>query len=130
MPNGGKRPGAGRKKGFKFPATLDKEMAREALREMVTAQLRPLVEAQVSNALGIKYLVSRDKKTGKFIHLTEEQVAQKIASGEDVLEMWEKPPNVEAFRDLLDRTLDKPKQHVDVEGNLKGGIVIRWQDSE
>lgn len=42
-----------------------KEEARRLLREKVTAQLGPLVEAQIKNALGIKYLVVRERKGGK-----------------------------------------------------------------
>lgn len=131
MPRGGARPNSGPKKGTKFAKTLDKEAAREALREMVKASLRPMVEAQIAAATGVKYLVGRARKGGKFKHLTAEQV-QAILSGEDseyeVLELWEKPPSTQAFQDLLDRTLDRPSQHVAVDGAAK--IEISWKSSE
>jgi hypothetical protein len=60
--HGGPRPNSGRKVGSKLRKTLEKEAARIA----ITKHLEPLIEAQVANALGIKYLVKRDKKTGKF----------------------------------------------------------------
>ncbi len=54
MKHGGKRPGGGRRKGSKNVRTLEKEESRRVLYEKVTAQLGPLVEAQIENALGIK----------------------------------------------------------------------------
>jgi len=125
MPRGGKRPGAGRPKGSKEPKTLEKEAAREALRNMVKAKLQPMVEAQIANAMGIKYLVKRDAKTGKFVTLDEAQAAQMIASGDvELVEVWEKVPNVQAFQDLLDRTLDKPTQHVDMKAEHSGAVAL------
>ena len=124
MPRGGRRPGAGRKKGG--GSLLDKEAAREVLRNIVKANLGPMTEAQVANAKGIKYLVARDKKTGKFRRLSEDALA--VLEGDDereVIEVWEKDPNVSAFTDLLNRTLDKPKEHFEAEVNLDA--VLRWK---
>ena len=46
--------------------------------------------------------------------LTKEQFDKLIESGEDDaterLEVWEKDPSVQAFTDLLNRALDKPKE--------------------
>ena len=110
MARGGKRPGAGRPKGSKEKHTLEKEEARAALRAMVTAQLAPLVDAQVKNALGISYLVVRDKKKGKFIRVSEAMARVKLGDTEEVVEVWEKDPNVQAFTDLMNRALDKPAE--------------------
>ena len=68
MPRGGKRPGAGRKKG---PQTLEKEAMRALLRERVYHEMAPLVDAQIANAKGIKYLVVRSTVTGKFLRVSE-----------------------------------------------------------
>jgi hypothetical protein len=57
---------SGKPKGAKHKSTLDKEAAREVLREMVKAELQPMTEAQIKHAKGISYLVYRDKKGGKF----------------------------------------------------------------
>jgi len=62
MPRGGARPGAGRKKGF------DALRQHERIREMVAAAQDEMVAAQIEAAKGIKYLVAREKKTGKFKH--------------------------------------------------------------
>lgn len=109
MPRGGKRAGAGRKKGQN---TLQKEAAREVVRQQVFKQLSPLLKAQISNALGLKYLVVRDKKTGKFLRVTESmaKARQALTESEEIVEVWEKDPSVQAFTDLMNRALDKPKE--------------------
>lgn len=107
--NGGVRPGAGRPKGTKGKNTLEKEAAREYVRERVTKQLRALIDAQVSNAKGLKYLVVRNKATGKFVRVAEKG-ARHVNADEEIIEVWEKDPSVQAFTDLMNRALDKPKE--------------------
>jgi hypothetical protein len=88
---------------------MAKDAARELVRQAITAHLEPLIAAQVANAKGLQYLVYRDKKTGKF---------ERVKSLEDVnqdderIEVWEKDPSVQAFTDLLNRAIDKPKEQV------------------
>lgn len=130
MPSGGKRPGAGRPKGSSGPhqSTLTKEASREAVRLQVLAHLEPLVAAQVANAVGLKYLVTRDKRTGKFIRVTEAMAKAKSAGDcEEIIEVWEKDPSVQAFTDLLNRALDKPREQ-ELAHIVSGALVIKWQD--
>lgn len=121
MPRGGARPGAGRKKGYKEPKTLEKEAARAALRAQVFAELAPMIYAQIEAAKGIKYLMAREKKGGKFVPVTE-GMAKAIAEGTDtkheLMEVWEKPPSTHAFADLMDRSLDKAAQPVSLDANV------------
>lgn len=126
---GGKRPGAGFPKGRKRPQTLEKEAARELVRRLVTDALTPLLQAQIANAQGLKYLVTRDKKTGKFIRVTEAMAKAKQGQDEEIIEVWEKDPSVQAFTDLLNRALDKPAEQVKVTGEEGGPVehVFRWQ---
>src|SRR5260370_31239538 len=114
MPRGGSRPGAGKPKGYKHQKTLDKDAAREFVRQRVIAALGPLVDAQITNAQGLKYLVTRDKKTGKFVRVTEAmaRIRQQDTEQLETIEIWEKDPSVYAFSDLLNRALDKPKEQV------------------
>lgn len=94
---------------------LDKIAAREHLRQRVTAALDPLIDAQLANALGIKYLVIRSKKSGKFVRVTEAMARIKRGKDEELIEVWEKDPSAHAFADLMDRTLDRAKeQQIDV----------------
>ena len=126
MPRGGKRKGAGRPKGQQ---TLDKEAMREIVRQRVGAELGPMLEAQISNAKGIKYLVARDKNTGKFEKLTEAKAKARLSGGEsdrEVIEVWEERPNVQAFTDLLNRAIDKPAEQVTLD--VPNAITVRWAE--
>lgn len=121
-----KTPGSGKPKGYKAPATITKEAAREALRQIVLREMEGLTAAQIAHAKGLKYLVGRDKH-GKFKKLTSEE-ADKALAGESeytLVEVWEKDPSVQAFTDLMNRALDKPKeQEQDV--NIQGALEMRW----
>lgn len=122
MPKGGKRPGAGLKKGFKFASTLAKEAARDLVRQKVTAVLEPLLDAQIANATGLKYLVVRDKRSGKFLRVTEAMARTKLGRHEEVIEVWEKDPSVYAFVELLNRAIDKAKeqkQEIEITGEAE-----------
>ena len=120
MARGGFRPGAGRRKGTKNPATLSKEAAREVARQRILADIEPMLAAQIDHAKGLKYLVTRDRKTGKFI-----RVGPALASlaNEETIEVWEKDPSVQAFTDLMNRALDKPKEQ-EQEISLRGSVDV------
>jgi hypothetical protein len=132
MPRGGARPGAGRPKGSIEPKRIEKEEARARLRALVMASMDPLVQAQIANAQGIKYLVAREKKSGKFRRLTEAQALLQVGGEEandlEIIEVWEKDPSVQAFTDLMNRTIDKPVEQV--QADVSGALVIRWQENE
>lgn len=91
-------------------STLDKLAAREFVRERVTRELGPLIDAQLAHAKGVKYLVTRDKKSGKFVRVTEAMARAKMGKDEEEIEVWEKDPSVQAFTDLLNRAIDRPKE--------------------
>jgi hypothetical protein len=112
-------------KGHVTQKTIDKLAARDALRQIILRDMEALVAAQLANAKGLKYLVTRDKKSGKFIRVGEAMAGE---HEEETIEVWEKDPSVQAFSDLLNRALDKPadqEQQVAVTGNL----TISWQDA-
>ena len=120
MPPGGKRAGAGRKPGNNG---LEKEMARGVLRARVFAKMQPLVDAQIENALGIKYLVVREKKTGKFVRVAEARA--RVKNTEETIEVWEKDPCVQAFTDLMNRSIDKPAETINAEISGQVDVVER-----
>ncbi len=123
---GGARPGAGRPKGSKSASTITKEQARESLREVVFAHMEGLLAAQIDNAMGIKYLVVRDKKSGKFVRVGESAASN---SDEETIEVYEKEPSVQAFTDLMNRALDKAKEQ-EQEVKHSGGFVITHEIAE
>lgn len=110
-------------KGHKTQKTIAKEAAREALRQIVLQRMAELVEAQMAHAEGLKYLVTRDKKTGKFIRVGP---AIASASNEETIEVWEKDPSVQAFTDLMNRAIDKPAEQVQ-EIQHSGNFTLKWQ---
>lgn len=129
---GGARSGAGRKAGGKNAATLSKEAARELLRQRVLKDMEPMVAAQVAHAQGISHFMLRDPKTGKFERITELAQIEAALNAEGAKEgssyyIWTKDPSVQAFTDLMNRALDKPKeQEQDV--NVTAELVIKWAD--
>lgn len=115
----------GPKKGAIYQPTRDKAAAREALRLQVVARLDVLTEAQISNALGLKYLVYRDKKTGKFERV---KTLEAVDQDAETIEVWEKDPSIQAYADLMNRALDKPAEHVELTGADGAPLEIRWKD--
>lgn len=126
MPRGGKRVGAGLKKGTKFASTLSKEAGRQLMREIVLAEMRELAAAQIANAKGLKYLVTREKSSGKFIRVTEAMAKAKQGDSEEIIEVWEKDPSVQAFTDLMNRALDKPAEQ-EQQHEVKGTLTLRHE---
>jgi len=110
----GRPPGAPNKATVEAKAT--KEAMRELLRQKVSDAFTPLVDAQIANAQGIKYLVARDK-VGKFSRISEDEL-KAILAGEDnervLIEVWDKDPSVQAFTDLMNRAIDKPIEPVEM----------------
>jgi hypothetical protein len=119
----------GKPKGYKAPQTLKKEQAREALREVVMLHMNDLLRAQIAHAKGIGHLFTRDKG-GKFTKIENEDAAHKLLTagteGEDYW-IFMKDPSVQAFTDLMNRALDKPKEQ-EQEVVHKGGIAVKWED--
>src|SRR5215471_828007 len=121
--HGGARPGGGRPRGKKMLETLEKEQAREYVRQVVTARLGSVLEAQLDNAEGIRHLMMRGPKTGKFERITgDEKQIDKALKSKNACWIYTKDPNVPAFTDLMNRALDKPAEHLEVAG--EGSITI------
>lgn len=113
-------------KGHKTAKVLEKEAMRELLRAEVAKHMSPLVKAQVANALGLSYMVLRDRITGKFVRLDQDAVKKLVDDDDQSLErveIWQKDPSVQAFTDLMNRTLDKPKEQ-EQEIKISGTIAI------
>ena len=79
------------------------------------------------NVLGIRHLMMRDPKTGKFERITgDAKQIDKALKTKTAFWIYTKDPNAQAFTDLLNRALDKPSEHVQVTGD-GGPLIIRWQ---
>ena len=102
----------GKLKGYQAPATISKEQAREALRATVLKHMDGMLAAQIAHAKGIGHLYTRDK-AGKFTKIENQaQIDQLLIEGVENTDYWifSKDPSVQAFTDLLNRALDKPKE--------------------
>lgn len=117
----------GKRKGSKHQSTLAKEAIRAHVQAKVSAQLDALVDAQIAQATGRKYLVTRDKKTGKFIRVGEAMAKARQGNTEETIEVWEADPSTPAFTDLMNRAADKPKEQVELTGKDDGPLLIQWQ---
>jgi hypothetical protein len=129
MPRGGARPNSGPKKGTKYAPTLKKEEAREALRVVVMRHMDDMLRAQIAHAKGIGHLYTRDKN-GKFTKIeSQAQIDKLLLEGTEDEDYWifAKDPSVQAFTDLMNRALDKPKEQ-EQEVEHKGTLVIKWQE--
>ncbi len=118
--HGGKRPGAGAKKGSLHHGTLDKLAQRALARNLIGPHMPAMIEAHVANAKGISYLVYRDKESGKFERV---KALEDVNQDENTIEVWEKDPSVQSFTDLMNRLLDKPAEQVQ-EIALSGTVSI------
>ena len=93
--------------------------------------MRELAEAQIAAARGIRYLVSRDKQTGKFEVLDEKKAKARLANHDpkrEVIEMWAKSPSFQSYKDLADRYMDQPTQPIQHEGDLDVEMTVRWKE--
>jgi hypothetical protein len=103
---------------------MEKEMAREATRRLVTASLKPLVQSAIMHARGIGHVYTRDKN-GKFTRVeNQDRIDQLLCEGTENADffIFSKDPSTQAFKDLLDRALDKPKeqaQEIHVTGEIE-----------
>ena len=129
--HGGKRAGAGKPKGTKWPSTISKEEARDLARKLITAQMEPMIQAQIAHARGIQHFFLRDEKTKQFVRIEDPkaiETALNCGDKDSYYWIFTKDPSVQAFTDLMNRALDKPAEQVKVTGADNGPVVFKWQD--
>lgn len=125
MAHGGKRLGAGAKKGAGNCVTFEKNALRATARNIIGPHMAELIAAHVANAKGLSYLVYRDKKSGKFERV---KALELVDQDENTIEVWEKDPSVQSFTDLMNRLMDKPSEHVELTGADGAALEVRWKE--
>lgn len=117
----------GRPKGSKGKSTIEKEVARELLRQQVLAKLGPMVERQIEHAMGIKFMMVRNVKGGKWTRVTADMADKGFDTDTETVEVFEKDPSIQAFTDLANRAIDKPKETTENTHHLPGveGLLER-----
>lgn len=107
-------------------ATIDKVMARELVRAQILAEMPALVGAQIANAKGIQHFFLREPESGQFKKIEDPKlIEQALNSGDEGSYYWifTKDPSIQAFSDLANRALDKPKDQ-EQEITLKGDTPL------
>src|SRR3990167_303374 len=94
MALGGKRPGAGRKKGSKAGHTITSEKARAYVIARIAEELEPIMTAQIEAAKGI-YIEELNEKAER-------------------IRVYKKAPSLSAGEYLLDQGAGKATETVDV----------------
>jgi len=119
MPQGGKRPGAGAKKGSKQKRTLEKMELDRQFRQRIAEQLPELSDALLRAAKGVEHLQAKDKR-GQWTSVEDPKVMAKVLNGpEEYRRISAKDPDVRALKECFDRLFGQPKQHVEVEDVTK-----------
>ena len=94
----GYKPGPGRPKGSKNPATLEKEHYRALLMEVARERFKPMVESQFDLATGFA-LIDKTDDTG--------------------LRIFDQKPDAAAGKNLMEQVIGKLKEEVDVTSDGK-----------
>lgn len=120
--------------GYKTQKTIDKEVARELLRQRVKERLFPLVDSQIDNAIGIRHFFLRGPG-GKFERVTDPEQIERALNAPGAKEgttfwIYTKDPSTAAFTDLMNRTIDKPADHMELLGNADKPLQMRWMTPE
>ncbi len=149
---GGKRPGAGRKKGSKSPQTLEREEVLRQFRQRAMRSADLLFDAQMTLARGQTFLYRIDKewiKTGvskngeekgwwkskKPVLVTDKDEIQEYLTNKDEGDneneegssyyfLTAKEPNNQAIDSILDRSLGKPTQPIGGEDGKPIAVAI------
>ena len=70
------------------------------LKTFINEHLGEFLEAMADNVVGLKHLMMRDPKTGKFERLTDVKQIDKALKSKNACWIYTKDPNVQAFTDL------------------------------
>lgn len=143
MPKGGFRPGAGRKKGKKLPATLEREAVQKAVDLQIMLSAADIIRAQKLVAMGSNYVYRIDEEedskgrvtSRKHVRVTD---PDEIAIALDSIEAGGNSPDDKYYYAtaiapdpragdmLLNRALGKAKESLvlsNPDGNLKTIII-------
>lgn len=154
MGKGGARPGAGRKKGGKDAATIDKEKAYAAMRERILKITDSLLNSQLSLAKGQMMLYRIDTVTGvdgkkkrkkpklvtdqweieQYLDALENEELNEVNNDKTYYFLTTKVPSNKALDSLLNRAYGKPIEHVEMTGpggkELKPTVIFIPKDAE
>lgn len=138
MKNGGKRPGAGRPKGGKNKATLEKQKVQEAFNQRVMQKADVLFNAQLTLALGSMkvFRIDETEQDGKtkreHVHVTDPEEIKALLDEHDGLNgvvdgvyyyFVDVSPDNKAIDSMLNRVFGRATEHKDITSN--GEQILR-----
>ncbi len=111
-----------------------KAAVREAYRMLVMPELKPIIEAQIAKARGVNHFMLREPETGQWRRLTDpDEIAAALndprAVDGSTFYVHTKDPDIAALTDLLNRTMDKPKE-ADQDAPFKASVQFSWLKTE
>jgi hypothetical protein len=116
MPKGGKRPGAGAKKGVPQKRTVEKMELLRQQREFYAQHLSALWQARLDLALGCQYLMGKEKD-GTFTRITDpDKMRTVLNSGANFYKLYAQNPDRNALKDIDDRLFGTPTQQMELSG--------------
>ena len=97
---------------------MEKALVREETRKFIQQHMPAMLRSQIAHPIGIHHVYTRDKH-GKFSRIEDEREMDRLLTeGVEDTDYWifAKDPSVQAFSELLDRTLDQAPKPVELTG--------------
>ena len=108
----GPQPGSGRKKGFRFPKSFEKEAHEAALRKLIAADAAQYYEAMRQSALGVLHLLAK-AEDGTWQQVTDPAVmVATLNRGPQFYKLAARNPDVKALIAVFERLCGKPSEPV------------------
>ena len=86
-----------------------------------------MTRAQIEHAKGVSYMVLRSAD-GTFARATDEkQIDAACAIGATAFRIFTSSPHTPAYPDLMNRTLGKPPELVEMTGAEGGAMIVKWK---
>lgn len=112
MSAGGKRKGAGRKKGSKGTHTLEAAKLREMYLNKVSERFAPIVQAQIDLAEGVLLA-----EPGTIV---TDPISGKVYSAR----VYREKPDSKSLTYILDQSVGKPKETIEHQGEIKSVVQL------
>lgn len=131
---GGKRKGAGRKKGGQNASTKLRDAAHSKFKDKAAKIAQTLLRAQTVEAIGYHRIIAItiDREGNKHVEtIKDEKKIEKLLAegtlGVDYHIIAGKDPNYKASDAILNRAFGRPKETVELQGEGGGPIMINFE---
>jgi hypothetical protein len=116
--------------------TIQKEMALEQLKQGILKELKPILRGALDSARGLTVMYQKKKvktkegfkRIGELVQVKDqarvEELLQGSCSGDDWYYITTKDPNIQAIKELWDRSFGKVKESLELTGNEGGPIEL------